>query len=224
MDINDLLKDLDSRVFGSADDDKDKEGDILALQKAWVSELTCPEILPYQDELLEQLRDRLDLQIEEIERQTAAESGTVTSDVKFSLLVIESEVERVRFLIRSYLRTRIAKLSRMDMHYARNTYNLSQEEIKFIRKRVELLSHLYDRQFNMRSWPENLKGLEDDTGGLSMVTVPDMNSPVIFKVVRPIEETVQLGDETIELMQDSIYAMRYSAVQKFIANGAVVML
>jgi GINS complex subunit 4 len=100
MDIDDILQEFDS---GSA---PDGSSDIRDLTKFWIAERTSPEILPYQSPLLERLAARIRQQIEVVE----AETGNPDPTTNFRLILIQTELERVKYLVRAYLRIRMYKV------------------------------------------------------------------------------------------------------------------
>lgn len=59
------------------------------------------------DGLFERVNSKIKSQIEKIEDMT----GDMDPKTNFALIVIQTELERYKFLVRSYLRTRIAKVS-----------------------------------------------------------------------------------------------------------------
>lgn len=60
------------------------------------------------DGLFERINDRIKRQIEKVEEMT----GDMDPKTSFALIVIQTELERYRYLVRSYLRARIAKIDR----------------------------------------------------------------------------------------------------------------
>lgn len=58
------------------------------------------------DGLFERVNDRIKAQIERVEDMT----GDMDPKTNFALIVIQTELERFKFLVRSYLRARIAKV------------------------------------------------------------------------------------------------------------------
>lgn len=58
------------------------------------------------DGLFERVNDQIKAQIEKIEDMT----GDMDPKTNFALIVIQTELERYKFLVRSYLRARIAKV------------------------------------------------------------------------------------------------------------------
>jgi GINS complex subunit 4 len=59
--------------------------------------------------LFERINDRIKAQIEKIEILT----GDMDPKTNFALIVIQTELERYKFLVRSYLRARIAKVRKL---------------------------------------------------------------------------------------------------------------
>lgn len=68
------------------------------------------------DGLFERVNSKIKSQIEKIEDMT----GDMDPKTNFALIVIQTELERYKFLVRSYLRTRIAKVSQAQPSLPRN--------------------------------------------------------------------------------------------------------
>ncbi|TKA32261.1 hypothetical protein B0A49_13800, partial [Cryomyces minteri] len=86
--------------------------DLHALTRAWVTERVAPELLPYPGALMARTLARVRAQIEAVEEQAArgAEGPRGRGASKaFRLVVVQTELERVKFLVRGFLRARIAK-------------------------------------------------------------------------------------------------------------------
>lgn len=64
------------------------------------------------DGLLERVNECVKQQIERVEDMT----GDMDPKTNFALIVIQTELERYKFLVRSYLRVRIAKVRRCARH------------------------------------------------------------------------------------------------------------
>lgn len=103
MDIDDILREVDP----IADAVPQETRDLQALTRAWVAERSAPELLRWPpDGLFERINDRIKAQIEKVEEMT----GDMDPKTNFALIVIQTELERYRYLVRSYLRARIAKV------------------------------------------------------------------------------------------------------------------
>jgi len=123
MDIDDILREADPDFETTPRGNRD----LQSLTRAWVAERSAPELLEYAqslilvlgypfdtdrlfrwpaDGLIERVNERVKKQIEKVEEMT----GDMDAKTNFSLIVIQTELERWKYLVRSYLRTRIAKV------------------------------------------------------------------------------------------------------------------
>ncbi|KAH0595671.1 hypothetical protein MHUMG1_06848 [Metarhizium humberi] len=108
MDIDDILREVDP----ATDSIPSGTRDLQALTRRWVAERSAPELLELyspntagesswpSDGLFERVNDRIKAQIEKVEDMT----GDMDPKANFSLIVLQTELERWKFLVRSYLR------------------------------------------------------------------------------------------------------------------------
>lgn len=110
VDFDDILREFerDARPNESGQT-RLKEDDLQELTQAWISERMSPELLDYKDSLIERILSRIREQVELIELNSI-ELQTQEKDIKLQLMIIESELDRVNFILRSYLRTRLSKV------------------------------------------------------------------------------------------------------------------
>ncbi|KAL9942013.1 GINS complex subunit [Verticillium nonalfalfae] len=103
MDIDDILQQVDPTTASIPPETRD----LQALTRAWIAERSAPELLEWPpDNLFERVNARIARQIETIEDMT----GDMDPKTNFALIVIQTELERFKFLVRSYIRARIAKV------------------------------------------------------------------------------------------------------------------
>lgn len=115
VDFDDILREFerDARP-NEANQTKLKEEDLQELTQAWISERMSPELLEYKDSLIERMLSRIREQVELIELNSI-ELQTQEKDIKLQLMIIESELDRVNFILRSYLRTRLSKVCTLKL-------------------------------------------------------------------------------------------------------------
>lgn len=101
MDISDILASVSS---GSG---PQEVSDHHLLTRLWVSERLAPELLPYPDELIARTSARIARQVELLEELLMGEQARAG----FKIVVMQTELERVKFMVRSFLRARLAKVS-----------------------------------------------------------------------------------------------------------------
>lgn len=83
--------------------------DLAALKQAWISERMAPELLHFERALVDRVLERIRKQIEYIEMNSM--DLTRGTDTKLKLLLVETDLERIKFIMRGYLRARLAKVS-----------------------------------------------------------------------------------------------------------------
>ncbi|KAH3678370.1 hypothetical protein WICMUC_001387 [Wickerhamomyces mucosus] len=225
--FDDILADFDNQVNPNnrLTLTKLKRQDLQLLQTVWINERMAPELLTYEHELIERILSRLRDQVEFIELNSIDIQNT-DKDIKLKLVVIESELGRVNFLLRSYLRTRLSKIDRLTVFIRTSDefiQRLSEEETIYMENHFKSLVQLYNNLF-LNTMPEQLQSLDDESGGISMIEQPDWNKPVFIRVVNDIKESIIVGDEEVELEKEGIYLLRYSAVKNFVHNRDVVLI
>ncbi|KAK9355351.1 hypothetical protein V1523DRAFT_438683 [Lipomyces doorenjongii] len=231
LEIDDLINDLDKEYYSAHPTANSsyltthKSRDLKSLVRLWISERTCPDILPYAHDLLDTMLDRVREQVEVIEVNTT--SGDAGGGAKLKLLFVETEVERVKFLVRGYLRARILKIDKYYMHILNNLdmqTRLSQSELRYAKRRGNQLKRYYDLRF-LSSLPPSLQRLDDTAGGLQMVEMPDLNEVVFIRVLHDVPGEVDLGnDDKIELRTGNIYVLPYKVIRRHIDNGDVQLV
>ena len=74
----------------------------------------APTLLPYQHALIETISQKINAQDKEIElraqRKTGKAMGASLGDERFYLNLLRLEMERVKYMLKSYLRVRILKI------------------------------------------------------------------------------------------------------------------
>ncbi|VEU19433.1 DEKNAAC100756 [Brettanomyces naardenensis] len=224
MNFNDILKDFETEAKGpKLESDKHRADDIQRLTDTWIKEKSVPELLPYAGELLDRLLVGVRKQIEFIE-MNSIELQQDEREIKLLLVIVENELDRVQFLIRSYVRVRLSKIDKFAIYLRSEDEELSKlssNETVYMEKHLELLMDLYNSQF-LASMPEGLQALDEVAAGISMVEKPEYERPVFVKCKR--DNHVLIDDDEIELTRNGIYVMRYSAIRDLVSNGEVMVL
>ncbi|KAG0041878.1 GINS complex subunit, partial [Gryganskiella cystojenkinii] len=168
------------------------------LTQAWINERAAPDLLQYEQDSVSELLAR-------IEEQTATiddlDSGTETAMI-ISILY-QTELERVKFVLRSYLRTRISKLERYSTFILADPSSrqrLSRAEMTYAENYLRATTQHYHNSF-LSSLPPSLQpqDLEVFDRKLSMVSQPPLDEAVFFRVVADIGE-FQIDDDHVPVM------------------------
>jgi GINS complex subunit 4 len=213
MDIDDLLAEV------AVDSTPQESRDLQELTRAWVAERTAPEILTWPEELMDRVLERIRRQIELVEDQT----GSMDPKTNFKLIIIQTELERFKFLVRSFLRARLKKIDQHPLHIrAQHTASLdtlqpllSPSELQYLTSHQALLSQHYSASF-LSQFPASLQRLDDTTGGISMIDKPDEDKAVFIRALRDIGTVFIDGtDRRLEVKRGDVWVVRWSAVRRW---------
>ncbi|KAK2623931.1 hypothetical protein QTJ16_006565 [Diplocarpon rosae] len=184
-----------------------------------------------KDGLIERATDRIKQQIELVEQMT----GDMDPKTNFSLIVIQTEVERWKFLVRSYLRARIAKIDKHTLHYLSPEYSdrLSETEIAYATRHQQLLHGHYLSSF-LGSFPQNLQNLNDTAGGINMIGGPDEEEGVFVRGVKSRDNGGEGaivvygrgrdGDGEVDVEKGDIVIARWSDVKDLVEKGEMELV
>jgi len=102
-----MERDMDDSIDEITKIDKpqsEPESDVMIIYNAWIAERTSPELLPGKEAQVDAVMDQIRQQVELIEREMEEGKNNI------GLVVLQTEVERIKYILRSYLRTRLFKV------------------------------------------------------------------------------------------------------------------
>ncbi|KAK5098414.1 hypothetical protein LTS08_006547 [Lithohypha guttulata] len=235
IDISDILADISRPNVSSLPDTSSPYGgsyvyepsiaatDHILLTRHWTSERCTPSLLAYPTALINRVMDRIRAQITRIEDLA---SGTYSNDyghhqqqqpqqnLNLVLSILQTDLSRTQFLMRSYLRCRLAKITTSATYYSKYHVNsstsssdtdtktplLSEQETQYLQHHNHLLLNLYNSSF-LLSLPPNLRRLDDNTGTTGrMDEGPDMAAAVMVRCLAKEwnNETDVFADDGLE--------------------------
>ncbi|KAI8397739.1 GINS complex protein [Nakaseomyces glabratus] len=246
------------------------EQDYLQLLKHWRNERCAPELLPLPKLLVSRMLKRIQDQMEhienismgflehEIQEKDGEEAigqneyqNNALNNGKLPLLCMEAELERVKFVMRSYLRCRLNKIDKYSLYLRQlgdqgiNLISLdelmSEQELKYHAKHSVILLKLLNNSI-LRHMPPELQAINDTEGSVSMIEEPNWKKFVFIYVNGPANVaddpqlqqsedgkyyyniTIPEFDEIVELTTGSIYVMRYDIVKDLLRDGKVELI
>lgn len=144
------------------------------LENAWLNEKFAPEILPHQAEMIDLMLDQI-AHIEENVRKLDKND--------FRVIAHRMELERIRYVIASYLRCRLEKIEQFTLcimkeeeRRSEENKRLSEEETKFCREYYENIEKHF-HQLALRHMPPNLQSDEKN----QRIVRPNLMSHIFFK-------------------------------------------
>ncbi|KAJ3119422.1 DNA replication complex GINS protein SLD5 [Nowakowskiella sp. JEL0407] len=209
--------------FAFEDDQDDEEysnDDVKNLIRAWICERCAPEILPYKKHLLDNLLEMIEVQVCNIESFENSDADTA-----FKIILYQQEIERIKYIIRGYLRSRLKKIEMFSMHQLSNIElrsNLSDMEILYAENFNDLLSQYYNKS-GLKVLNERLQQIDLE----NMIVRPDLEDAVFCRTKREVGEfQVDEGNRAVIMNFEpgSVYIIRYRWIKGLIADGSLELL
>ncbi|KAJ6617974.1 hypothetical protein B0H10DRAFT_2031541 [Mycena sp. CBHHK59/15] len=195
------------------------------LTRHWMNERHAPDILPAQDALLSSVLDHIRRQSDTIQLLRGDPSSSEEEHIR--IMLAQTEVERVKFIVRSYVRTRLFKIET----YSR--YIIANEDVQ---RRITVAerdyasrhAHLIDRHFHasvLQSLPESQASLDDTPNFImpSMVTQPETTRAVFAHALKATVARTREG-KAIDLAKGSLTLLSFEAVADLVASGEVELV
>ncbi|KAH8884470.1 GINS complex, Sld5 component [Thozetella sp. PMI_491] len=221
MDIDDILREVDPAAHSVPQATRD----LQALTRAWVAERSAPELLEWpEDGLFERINDQIKGQIEKVEEMT----GDMDPKTNFALIVIQTELERYRYLMRSYLRARISKIDKHTLHYLSTDVlrsRLSDMELAYATRHQALLHNHYLSSF-LASFPPALQNLNDATGNINMIESPDLEAAVFIRLLKDtlVEGRGVDADGAMDGRESDILILRWNDAKPLVEAGSAELV
>ncbi|XP_003801124.1 DNA replication complex GINS protein SLD5 [Otolemur garnettii] len=194
------------------------------LEQAWMNEKFAPELLESKPEIVDCVVEQLEHMEENLRR-------VKKEDLKVS--IHRMELERLRYVLSSYLRCRLAKIEKFFPHVLEKEKtrsegepsSLSPEEFAFA-KEYMANTESYLRNVALKHMPPNLQKVDL----LKAVPKPDLDSYVFLRVRERQEnilvepESDEQRDYVIDLEEGSQHLIRYRTIAPLVASGAVQLI
>eukprot|EP00696_Hemimastix_kukwesjijk_P020231 gnl/Hemi2/972_TR351_c0_g1_i1.p1 gnl/Hemi2/972_TR351_c0_g1~~gnl/Hemi2/972_TR351_c0_g1_i1.p1 ORF type:complete len:288 (-),score=55.81 gnl/Hemi2/972_TR351_c0_g1_i1:92-955(-) len=230
---NDFITDFTSFHNHTTDyyDEEFSEEDIHYLQllrRFFQTEKHAPDLLAFQDSMVDKVKGCLDRQENKITRMR--NSGDVTA--AFFADFYEMEVDRVKYMLRSYYRARLAKIEQFCLLLNTGEHqrvHLHIHEQNYAVEFAKLLTQLFNNCF-MTELVGRTNAQFEMKSQMDTVPVPDISR---FVVVRPLESLGLLDnpdsddpetDAPVELGENHTIVIRYSRIRTFVAQDKVCLI
>ncbi|KAK4879097.1 hypothetical protein RN001_007243 [Aquatica leii] len=193
---------------------------IQIMEEAWSNEKFAPEILPHKYEIVECILG----QISHVEENL---SNLINDDLRRS--IHQMELDRLRYLVSSYLRTRLEKieafvcciLKEEDERASRNKLSyLSPSELEFAKAyRDGLDQHFTDTLKLLPAEILNNKIWQNE------IITPNLDAFVFAKAKSQIEGVmIERDEEFVDLEKGSQVIISYSNISNLITNDKVSLI
>nr|KAF7397068.1 hypothetical protein H0235_016605 [Vespula pensylvanica] len=195
------------------------ENALEAIENAWLNEKFSPEILPHKFDLV-------DCMLQQISHMEENMKRLERDDLR--LVVHRMELDRIRFLISSYLRIRLEKIEKYTIHILSEEAGrepdeayLTPGELRFAKDYLGSVENLF-KTVALQHMPISFQGFEID----KISTKPNMQTHVFLRANERITGIVLPGviDEEIDFEAGSQHIIQYNAIANLVKSGAVQLI
>ncbi|KAG1699015.1 hypothetical protein DVH05_014387 [Phytophthora capsici] len=203
-------------------DSNELNEDVFRMRTLWVNELNAPEILKYDDEMVSEMLEQIRNQQEYVD-SVYEDRSQLTEEKSFINKLYQMEIDRLRYMVSSYLRTRLRKIEKFAVHILSDavlTTRLSVKERNFAQEYVMLFeSHMND--LAMSKFAEDHSSLRAD----GMVAEPNLDSFVLCqgKEAGGVQ-CDDKGGEFIQVSDADRYVLRYRTVKEHVEAGSIDLI
>ncbi|KAF9530665.1 hypothetical protein CPB83DRAFT_850071, partial [Crepidotus variabilis] len=203
-------------------EDEPKDTPLDRLIRHWMNERHCPDILPAQEDLLAHLLDHLRRQSEAV--QLLRSDPSTSEDEHMRIMLVQTEIERVKFIVRSYVRTRLFKIERYA-NFVRTNGEIQTRLTAAERDHALRHAKITDQHFVssvLQGLPETQSHLDDTPLFVPpMITEPDKSRPVFVHALQRCPRITLPDGAKLEMDKGHISLMPYNIVEQLVARGEV---
>mmetsp|Transcript_21615 Transcript_21615/g.26040 ORF Transcript_21615/g.26040 Transcript_21615/m.26040 type:complete len:235 (-) Transcript_21615:152-856(-) len=208
--------------------DEDDQSDLRLLRKALLNEKLCPEILQYEDDLVERVKERTEEEERMMNDRPQRPEDTLVNDIHWIAL------DRAKYLMRAYQRTRLWKIEEHVMFILMPEnglfHRLSDHEKAYAEKYTNMLdSHCFETVLGrmpprftslvMQTEPDEDQDNQEQRK-FDMVPEPNLDTHV-FARPRLDVGNFEIDGDTIDLQKDALYIIRYKPIRDLVLQNSV---
>lgn len=190
------------------------------LQKIWTNEKFCKGLLKYEEDFVSEVIDLIEKREKEIQNLNRNNSHNRDMNLKEDSEILELDLERIKFLLKDYLRIRLCKIEKYLYYIIKNDLSglISKNEFEFAFDLFKNKRSYFNENFNKKIHesfndfvPNNLKD--------EIVVGPPFNSYVYCKSITYEPISIYLKDiwnesgESVTIAKDDVYCLPYLCIK-----------
>lgn len=219
---------------GPVDGEPQNEGQpqfFPVLTRRWRNEKYAPELLPCDKELIKDASELLEFVVEGLQEECVSGSAATPEETmdQADLAVREVDMQRMRYVLKDYLRLRLWKLCQWPQHYLEtdNIDLLSDAERTFLRD-FWLNKEKFFQDRLLQYFPaEHYRKLDSQLDMLSMIRRPEMEKHVYARIKQDIgaidvpptysQSETSSGEQvsSLTLNEGDTYLLQWALVRSF---------
>ncbi|CAE6484716.1 unnamed protein product [Rhizoctonia solani] len=195
------------------------------LGRVLMNERHAPELLPWQGQLVEDVLEKLHQQNQMVEYLRSDDS--TSEDEHFRMSYVQLDMERIKFQIRSYVRTRLHKIEKYATHIMA-TPELQSRMSVLEQKHAISYKNLFKAHMHrtvLDNLPEGLRSLNETfPDGRSMVPQPNMNQGTFIYAIEDCGPVRFLDGSSVNVDKGSIHIFQYATIKHLVERGDAMFI
>ncbi|KAA0186720.1 hypothetical protein HAZT_HAZT005067 [Hyalella azteca] len=223
------MADITDDILSASDDDESQVVTaaevLLKIESLWRTERLSPTLECHQSELVDCMLDQITQMNNNLRR---------CKKTDLRLAIHRMELERVRYVVASYLRCRLLKIERFT-HYLLEKHGelddpslalLSPQELDYAKSYAQSIESHFNKLVLRHITHEKLAEFD----AKKMSVVPNMNGYVFLKVLKDSpgvlisDQVGENADEEVDLVAGDQHLMMYSSIQELLKSGHVELI
>lgn len=203
-------------------DQENLNEDVQRMRTVWINEMNAPEILQYDDDMVSEMLEQINNQQAYVD-SVNEDQAQRTEERLFVNKLYQMEIDRFRYMVSSYLRTRLHKIEKFALHILKDenlTQRLSVKERNFAQQFVVLYeSHVNDLALSKFAVENRTLTAE------GMVPKPNLDTFVFCqgKEAGGVQCDDKGGD-FVQVTSADRYVLRYRSVQEHVQAGTIDLI
>lgn len=214
------------------------EDSVSELFRMWRNERASPELQENPEDLIREVLELIEFQSMKLSKHQESLSEAAKGNFAFLDCLYQMDLERVKFVLKSFLRCRLGKIEKGWAEFwpnwssqARSDY-LQSKLTSFEREYLQsfasnLVSSLQESVLDRI--PDKMASLDDEEmqwNGARPVASNQPDSHVICKVKRDLGDVVldPITRATAPLQSNDIFVLQYSVIKQFLDTGDVELI
>lgn len=209
---------------------------LSTLQTLWKNEKFSSDLLPYKEQIISQIINIIESREKEINTNPKKLD-------KETLDIMELDLQRIKFIIKDYLRIRLFKIEKYLYYIIKNELLnlLSQNEIKFASDLIHMKANYFNDALirihpavnNFHSFKDKFKNMKEKIAGLTdnMIVAPKRHSYVIAESITRENIVLNMKDiyndydkDFIVLEKGDAAVVPYDLIKEYINNNKVQLI
>lgn len=185
-----------------------------------MGERHAPELLQWEGQLVEDVLEKLHQQRQMVEYLQSDDS--TSEDEHFRMSYVQLDMERIKFQIRSYVRTRLYKIERYAFHIMSNPAlqsRMSVLEQNHAIKYKQLFSTHMNRAV-LDNLPDTMRSLTDP----GMIPHPNLTQGVFIYATEDCGPIRLPDGDSVPVEKGSIHLFQYNTIKHLVERGDAIYI